>query len=102
MNRLKVFLPNRILRMIYCSLILPHMFYGILVWGYDLKKLETLQKKAVRIIDKAHFLEHTEKLFKKYKLLKITDLFKSKCLNFAYKLLNKTLSIKILETIHNI
>ena len=45
--RLKIFFPNHILRLLYCSLILPYISYGILAWGFDkgFKKIEVLQKK---------------------------------------------------------
>ena len=46
LNKLKRFLPTHILRQIYCSLILPHFNYGILLWGFKCSKLSKLQKKS--------------------------------------------------------
>ena len=76
MTRIRNFVPSPVLKMIYCSLILPYLNYCTLVWGLktDTSKLEVIQRKAVRIIDNAFFLEHTEKLFKKYKLLRLKDI----------------------------
>ena len=38
------------------------------------------------MIDNAFFLEHTDQIFKKYKLLKIKDIFHSKCLSLYYNI----------------
>jgi hypothetical protein len=43
MNKLKHFIPARILHTLYCTLILPYINYGILVWGNTLDKLVKLQ-----------------------------------------------------------
>ena len=37
MNKIKQFVPERILYSSYCSLILPYINYGILVWGSTCK-----------------------------------------------------------------
>ena len=44
MNRLKRYLPQNILRTIYNSLILPHINYSILVWGFKSSRISKLQK----------------------------------------------------------
>ena len=88
MTRLKRSLPSITLKILYCSLILPHILYGVLVWGFDIQKIEILQKKAVRLIDKAFFLSHTDPIFKKYKLLKVQDIVKARTLNFYYRLVD--------------
>ena len=44
LNRLKKFLPQHILRLIYCSMVQSHMMYAILCWGFDCGRLEKLQK----------------------------------------------------------
>ena len=33
MNKLKYFVPDRILHTLYCTFILPYINYGILIWG---------------------------------------------------------------------
>ena len=45
-NKLKNILPQNVLRMLYCSLILPHLTYSILTWGFDKGRLTKLQKKS--------------------------------------------------------
>ena len=100
MTRLKKCLPSQTLKIIYSSLVQPYLFYGILVWGSNINKIEILQKKAVRLIDKAFFLEHTEKIFKKYNLLKISDIYKYRCLNFFYRLINGKLPMNLFSILN--
>ena len=47
LKRLKHFLPPNILKTLYCSLILPHLHYGIILWGRNTKRINKLQKWAV-------------------------------------------------------
>ena len=56
-----------------------------LAWGYENERLTKLQKKSVRIITLSKYNAHTEPLFKKLKLLKLTDLLKLNELKFYYK-----------------
>ncbi len=47
LNRLKYVLPLCIKTMLYNTLILPHITYGIMVWGYQGNRLNTIQKKDI-------------------------------------------------------
>ena len=85
-------LPTNILKMIYNSLILCHLNYGILLWGAQHNandELHKLQKKAIRIITSSNFLAHSEPIFKQLHLLKSYD--KCQLLKFLFKLVNKQL-----------
>ena len=82
--KLKHFLPSYILKMLYNSLILPHLSYGILAWGTSSEHLFKLQKKSVRIIANEKYNAHTEPLFKSLDLLKLNDIFKSHILKFYF------------------
>ena len=93
MNRLKRYLPQNILRTIYNSLILPHINYSILVWGFKSSRISKLQKRAVRMISCSKYNAHTEPLFKSLNLLKVEDIFKIKILKFYYKYSQKTLPL---------
>ena len=44
--KLKSLLPLYILKILYNSLILPHLLYGILVWGTIINEPFKLQKKS--------------------------------------------------------
>ena len=37
MNKLKHYIPYRILHTLYCTLVLPYLNYGILIWGNTYK-----------------------------------------------------------------
>ena len=85
---MKHFLSSHILRMIYNSLISPHLNIGILSWVFEGQRLKKLQKKAVRIITSSKFNAHSETLFKSLNIIKIEHIFHLKCLNFYYKFIN--------------
>ena len=70
-KKLQLTFPKNILLSIYNSLILPHINYCILSWGYNSNKIFMLHKKAIRAINSAGYYAHTEPLFKLYNLLKV-------------------------------
>ena len=59
--------------MIYNALILSHINYGLLLWGYNADRIYNLQKKSIRIIGLKKYNAHTEPLFKSFKLLKVAS-----------------------------
>ena len=71
-NKLKHFIPEYILYTLYCTLILPYINYGILIWGNTCKmyldKLLKLQKWALRTISNSHYRSHSTPLFVKYNI----------------------------------
>ena len=91
MCRLKNFLPTDTLRILYNSLILPHLQYSILSWGFKRGRLEKLQKRTIRIISNTKYNSHTDPLFKKLNLLKLKDLFELNVLKLFYKFKNNSL-----------
>ena len=88
LSRLKRYLPQSILLMIYNSLVIPYLQYGILCWGFKTNRPFKLQKRAVRLITSSKYNAHTEPLFKNLKILKVSDIFKINLLKFYYKLYN--------------
>ena len=92
LNTLKRYLPLNILRIIYNSLILPHLHYGILLWGHQPKQtkhIQVVQQRAVRMLTGSKFNCHTESLFKQTNLLTVNDIYKMNEIKFYYKLVNK-------------
>ena len=90
LSKLKYKLPKNCLLTLYYSLIYPQFNYCIIIWGCASKtlmnKLLLLQKRAVRIVDKANsFKCHTDPIYKKFKLLKVPDIYFLSCLLFLYK-----------------
>ena len=84
--KLSHFISCYILLSIYNSLILPHITYGILAWGYESDIIFGLQKKAVRAMTCAKYTAHTGPIFQKLNLLKLKDIHKIQQLKFYYKL----------------
>ena len=70
---------------IYNALILPHLNYGILIWGHKAHKLLKVQKRAVRAITCSNYNAHSEPLFKQLCLVKADDLFTLAKLKFYHK-----------------
>ena len=64
LHKLKYILPAYLLRMIYNSLILPHLNYSLLAWGIQCPNIELLQKKAVRVVNFKSPVAHTEPILK--------------------------------------
>ena len=82
LNKLKHFLPIYIMKTLYSSLIASHLQYCTLLWANshatNVRKLQLLQEKAIRIIISSHYIAHTDPLFAMIKLLKLGDLYKYK------------------------
>ena len=97
LNRLKHFLPLRAKLCMYNSLILPHINYGILLWGHTCDRVFKLQKKVLRIITLSKYNAHTDPLFKSLDLLKLYDIFKVFQMKFYHKYVNGKLPIYFLN-----
>ena len=85
MNKLKHYLPTHTLKNIYDSLISSYLNYGVLCWGLKPNRLFKLQKKAIRIICKTKYNSHSDPLFKKLKILKLSDIVYRKLYKFYYR-----------------
>ena len=89
LNKLKNTLSKDTLLHIYNALLLPHITYGISAWGNNsnqhLRRLNMLQKRAVRYISKAKYNSHTSPLFKKLQLLTVQDLYTVSCCRLYVK-----------------
>ena len=92
LNKLKHFLPAYIMKTLYPTLIESHVQYCTLLWANshvtNIRKLQLLQKKAIRIITSSHYIAHTEPLFSMTKLLKLDDLYKYQLGIFMHKVTN--------------
>ena len=90
MNKLKNMLPKNTMLAIYNSLILLHINYAILAWGYQFDWIYKI-KKAIRAITRSKYNAQTEPIFKELSLLKIEDIYKIHHLKLFYKYVNKNL-----------
>ena len=70
LNKFKRFLPEQALYKLYCTLVLPYLNYGLLLWGNGnktcLDKVHKLQKRAFRTISNSPYLAPTKGLFKRF------------------------------------
>ena len=71
-------MTDLVLVQLYYSLIYPFLTYSLITWGTTyqttLLPLITLQKRAVRIITFSKYNYHSSPLFRKLKILKVSDL----------------------------
>ena len=88
-NRAKHYLPKLQLKILYHSLIQPHIEYGLILWGKThstyVNKIAVLQKKIIRIINRACFNEHTNQYFINMKILKLNELFDFQVAKYMYR-----------------
>ena len=81
---------QKILNTLYYSLIYPHLFYDIELWGSaDFTHLNhsiTFQKRFIRMTT---YLGKRQPLFVRPGFLKVQDLFKLKIAKFIYNCINK-------------
>lgn len=68
-------LNEKALYILYSSLVLPYLNYCVEVWGNiyktTLQTLSTIQKRAIRIVNKVGYYEHTNVLFLKITHFKV-------------------------------
>ena len=70
-----IYFQQHILHSIYNSLIMPHLNYMLLACGTNCHKIESLQKRAVRLLYFKSPIAHTKPLFKKMKQPILSDLY---------------------------
>ena len=73
--RLQNIFPMYTLQTLYNSLIVSYINYGLLLWGVESHRVESLQKKAIRLITNSNYSAHTTPLFIELGLLKVQDMF---------------------------
>jgi len=102
LNKLREYLPEHILLLLYNALILPHLNYCIILWGccnnYLLDRLYKLQKRAVRIITNSFYLSHSKPLFIKLNILPIYQLYEYNLGIFMYSF-HKQLLPKLFDSL---
>ena len=89
LHKLRDLLDSKSLCMLYYSLIYPYLSYCCQSWGNTYKKrvkrIVSLQKRAVRIIGGLQYRDHTNDMFVKLSILKFEDIVKVESAIFAYK-----------------
>jgi hypothetical protein len=89
LNKIKYTLPIKINILLLQSLIMPHFEYCLNIYGNSphIMALHKLQKWAICNASKSKYNAHTTPLFKKYKILKLGDLYTQKCLIIIRKII---------------
>ena len=84
------FLPQNMLKMLYHSLVSPHLNYFSTVWGFtsgkNINRIHRLQKRGIRIVTNSSYLSHSLPLFLKMQILPIPELISLETAIFMYKL----------------
>ena len=97
LNQLKHYLPEYVLRTLYCSMVQSRLTYDILAWGNYYYRLEKIQNRIIRIISRSKYNAPTKPIFKAFDLLTINDLFSLNCLRILYNYKNKNLPMYFCE-----
>jgi len=101
-QRAKNFLSAKALVTLYYSMIHCHLNYSLNIWSTaaksNIKKLITIQKRAIRAISNSKYNDHTEPLFKRLNILPIDQLVKFSRLLFMHSFKNNNLPICFANT----
>ena len=110
-SQLKKYTDTKTLKMVYYSLIYPHLKYCITSWGKanskTLQPLITTQKRVLRIMTNSTNRTRSDPLYMKLQLLKLNDIYKLQIAIAMYNISNKiwnidskTQPITSINTIH--
>ena len=92
-------LPPKALLVLYYSMIHPHLLYGITIWGntYEkyLKRLRTLQNKAVKVLGGGRWQDHAFAYYSQLNILKLEDLYTYEAAKLMHKYSQNKLSKKL-------
>jgi hypothetical protein len=96
-TRLRYTFPLQIMKMLYNTLVYPHLGYCAMVWGNAyksaIKPIITLQKKALRIITFSDYRAASKPLFNRLDIVRFEGVVKSQTLLFMYQMKNNLLPI---------
>ena len=80
LSKIRHYVPRKTLHSIYFAIFSSILNYGAIIWGQtsnnSIKRIETLQNKAIRTINFAPYNSPTNHLYKESKILKFTDYIK--------------------------
>ena len=103
MNKVRNMLPMKAMQMLYFSLIYPYLQYCNIIWGVAkeavISKLIVLQKRAVRLCTNSIRKAHSEPLFVKLGLLKLSEINKYQTLLFMYKFRHSLLPLPCMNLV---
>ena len=92
MSKVGHLLPRRVLVSIYYSIIHPYLNYCVEAWfnaaSCVVNRLVILQKRSIRLLVGAHYLDHTDVFFNELKILKLKSLFVLNIGCYMFKCIN--------------
>ena len=87
--------PFRIRKLIYHSLFESHLHFGSIIYGAsnprNLSSIETVQRKALRVLTRSKYNAHSDPLFRKHNILKLGDLIQLNQSIFVQQFKNRKL-----------
>ena len=90
--------------MLFQALIQSQLQYVISIWGRTsesiLAPLVKLQKKSLRVVMGANWVDHCDPLFYKANCLKLSDMHELSCCKLAYKITHKDAPVGIINLFH--
>ena len=93
--KLKPILPQNALLKSYYSMVHSHLLYGLVVWRSTfpsyLKKLNSIQNKAVKLIGGGNYRDRVSSYYSKLNILKLPDLYKLETAKFVNRFMHNTL-----------
>ena len=89
-------LPKHLKILVYRALLESHLRYALPLWGPSLnvttiKKIEKFQKRALRTVEGLSYNAHVDPIFKKYGVLKFSDLLRTELQLLMYDAKNENL-----------
>lgn len=101
-NRIKHFIRPEALKMLYYSMVHPHIMYCLNVYSCanstSLNKLRIKQKEAIRIISRAGYRDHTAPLFAQLKILPLDMQIRHAMAKFMHQFSFNKLPISFADT----
>ena len=90
MARLRTVLSNSALRSVYFAIFHQHLQYGIAAWGFtsaaNLKRIDTLQRKAIRLLSRSKLSENLDPVHKALRIMKPSDVRDFEIAKFMHRL----------------
>lgn len=82
LRRLKRDMPDTFVKFAFFAFFQSHIIYGTRLWGHSSKVRNVLlaQKKAVRILSNAHYLEHCKPLFVNIGVMTVVNVYIFQCI----------------------
>jgi hypothetical protein len=102
LNRIKNFVDQHAMKMLYYAMIHSHISYCINIYGSanttNLQRLRIKQKESIRVINNVGYRDHTSPLFKQNSILPLDEMIKFAKLLFMHRHANLNLPLSFHDT----